>query len=91
MAGGGIKGGQLHGETDDFAWHVTKDPVSIHDFHATILHLFGLEHKKLTYRFQGREFRLTDVVKGCWGEAVIFPSAYAYEALSEFYDIGSSA
>ena len=61
MAGGGIKGGQVHGETDDFAWKVARDPVSMHDFHATILHLFGLEHKRLTYRFQGRDFRLTDV------------------------------
>ena len=69
MAGGGIKGGQVHGETDDFAWNVTRDPVSMHDFHATILHLFGLDHNKLSYRFQGLDFRLTgvnpaNVVKG---------------------------
>ncbi|MEZ0275478.1 MAG: DUF1501 domain-containing protein, partial [Roseimicrobium sp.] len=49
------------GESDDFAWKVTRDPVSIHDFHATILHLFGMDHKRLTYKFQGRDFRLTDV------------------------------
>ncbi|MEQ1859993.1 MAG: DUF1501 domain-containing protein [Chthoniobacteraceae bacterium] len=61
MAGGGVKGGQVHGESDDFAWHVARDPVSMHDFHATILHLFGLDHTRLTYRFQGRDFRLTDV------------------------------
>jgi uncharacterized protein (DUF1501 family) len=61
MAGGGIKGGQVHGETDDFAWHVSRDPVSMHDFHATILHLFGLDHNKLSYRFQGLDFRLTGV------------------------------
>ena len=61
MAGGGIKGGQVYGETDDFAWHVARDPVSIHDFHATILHLFGLDHHKLSYRFQGLDFRLTGV------------------------------
>jgi hypothetical protein len=61
MAGGGVKGGQVYGETDDFAWKVARDPVSIHDFHATILHLCGLDHTRLTYRFQGREFRLTDV------------------------------
>jgi hypothetical protein len=61
MAGGGIKGGQVHGETDDFAWHVARDPVSMHDFHATILHLFGLDHQKLSYRFQGLDFRLTGV------------------------------
>ena len=61
MAGGGVKGGQVIGETDELGWGVTKDPVSVNDFHATILHLFGLNHEKLTYRFQGRDFRLTDV------------------------------
>jgi hypothetical protein len=61
MAGGGVKGGQVYGATDDFAWNVTENPVSIHDFHATILDLFGLNHQRLTYRFQGRDFRLTDV------------------------------
>ena len=61
LAGGGIKGGQVVGETDDVAWNVTKDPVHVHDLHATILHLFGFDHTKLTYRFQGRDFRLTDV------------------------------
>jgi hypothetical protein len=61
MAGGGVKGGQVIGETDEIGWHVTRDPVHINDFHATILHLFGLDHTRLTYRFQGRDFRLTDV------------------------------
>jgi uncharacterized protein (DUF1501 family) len=61
MAGGGVKGGQVIGETDEFAWGVAKDPVHVHDLHATILHLFGLDHTRLTYRFQGRDFRLTDV------------------------------
>ena len=61
LAGGGIKGGQVIGETDEIAWGVTKDPVHVHDLHATILKLFGLDHEKLTYRFQGRDFRLTDV------------------------------
>ncbi len=61
MAGGGIKGGQVIGETDEIGWNVTKDPVHIHDLHATILHLFGMDHTRLTYRFQGRDFRLTDV------------------------------
>ena len=60
-AGGGIKGGQVIGETDEFGWNITKDPVHINDLHATVLHLFGLDHLKLTYRFQGRDFRLTDV------------------------------
>ena len=61
MAGGGVKGGQVHGETDEIGWNVTKDPVHVNDLHATILHQFGLNHEKLTYRFQGRDFRLTDV------------------------------
>lgn len=61
MAGGGIKGGQVYGETDEIGWNITKDPVHINDLHATILRLFGLDHLRLTYRFQGRDFRLTDV------------------------------
>lgn len=61
LAGGGIKGGQVIGETDEIGWGVTKDPVHVHDLHATILKLFGLDHEKLTYQFQGRDFRLTDV------------------------------
>ena len=61
MAGGGIKGGVTYGETDDLGNQVVSDPVTIHDLHATILHLLGLNHEKLTYRFSGREQRLTDV------------------------------
>ena len=61
MAGGGIKGGQVIGKTDEIGWNPIEDPVHINDFHASILHLFGLDHKRLTYRFQGRDFRLTDV------------------------------
>jgi hypothetical protein len=61
MAGGGIKGGQVIGKTDEIGWNIVEDPIHINDFHATILHLFGLDHLKLTYRFQGRDFRLTDV------------------------------
>jgi uncharacterized protein (DUF1501 family) len=61
MAGGGVKGGTILGKTDDLGWNVVEDPVHVNDFHATILHLFGLDHLKLTYRFQGRDFRLTDV------------------------------
>ncbi len=61
MAGGGIKGGQVIGKTDEIGWNIVEDPIHINDFHATILHLFGLDHKRLTYRFQGRDFRLTDV------------------------------
>ena len=61
MAGGGVKGGQIIGETDELGWGIARDPVHVNDFHATILHLFGLDHERLTYRFQGRDFRLTDV------------------------------
>jgi hypothetical protein len=61
MAGGGLKGGLTYGETDEIGWSITKDPVHINDFHATMLHLFGLDHLRLTHRFQGRDFRLTDV------------------------------
>ena len=61
LAGGGIKGGQVYGETDEIGWQIARDPVHINDLHATILHLFGLDHLRHTYRFQGRDFRLTDV------------------------------
>ncbi len=61
MAGGGIKPGLVHGQTDDFSYNIVKDPVEVYDLNATILHLLGVEHTKLTYRFQGRDFRLTDV------------------------------
>ncbi len=61
MAGGGIKGGLTYGETDEFSYNVTQDPVDVHDLHATILDRLGVDHTKLTYKFQGRHFRLTDV------------------------------
>jgi hypothetical protein len=61
MAGGGVKGGHVIGRTDEIGWNIVEEPVHINDFHATILHLFGLNHLKLTYRYQGRDFRLTDV------------------------------
>ncbi len=61
MAGGGVKGGMIYGATDEFGYHAVKDRMHIHDFHATILHLLGLDHERLTYRHGGREFRLTDV------------------------------
>ncbi len=61
MAGGGVKAGHVHGATDDFGYHVVEDGVHIHDLHATILHLLGLDHEQLTYRHVGRDFRLTDV------------------------------
>jgi hypothetical protein len=61
MAGGGVKAGMSYGETDDFSYNIVKDPVHVHDLHATILRLLGVDHTKLTYKFQGRHFRLTDV------------------------------
>lgn len=61
MAGGGIKKGITYGETDEFGYNIVKEPVHIHDFHATLLNLFGLDHEQLTFKYQGRRFRLTDV------------------------------
>lgn len=61
MAGGGVKPGISYGETDDFSYNITKDPVHVHDFHATLLHLLGVDHEKLTFKHQGRRYRLTDV------------------------------
>ena len=61
LAGGGIKGGHVHGATDDFGWHAVHDKVHIHDLHATILHTLGLNHETLTFRYGGRDYRLTDV------------------------------
>jgi hypothetical protein len=61
MAGGGVKGGTTFGRTDEIGYHAVENPVHVHDLHATILHLLGLDHKRLIYRFQGRDFRLTDV------------------------------
>ena len=61
LAGGGIKGGSTYGETDDFSFNIIKDPVSVYDLHATMLHCLGIDHEKLTFKFQGRHYRLTDV------------------------------
>src|SRR5712692_7797909 len=61
MAGGGVKGGTIYGATDDFGFKAVEKPVHVHDLHATILHLMGIDHTKLTYRYSGRDFRLTDV------------------------------
>ena len=61
MAGGGVRGGITHGATDELGYKAVENPVHIHDLHATILHLLGLDHKRLTYRYAGRDFRLTDV------------------------------
>jgi len=61
LAGGGVKGGIVHGATDDYGWYAAQDSVHVHDLHATILHLMGINHEKLTYRYSGRDYRLTDV------------------------------
>jgi hypothetical protein len=61
MAGGGVKPGTVYGETDDFSYNIVRDPVHVHDLNATMLHCLGINHERLTYRFQGRDFRLTDV------------------------------
>jgi len=61
LAGGGIKGGTVYGATDDFGYAAQENPTAVHDLHATMLHLLGIDHERLTYRFQGRDFRLTDV------------------------------
>jgi hypothetical protein len=61
MAGGGIKGGITHGATDDLGYAAVDKTVSVHDLHATLLHQLGVDHKRLTYKSQGRDFRLTDV------------------------------
>ena len=61
LAGGGARAAHVHGETDDFGYNVVRDPVHVHDLQATILHLLGVDHERLTYRYQGRHFRLTDV------------------------------
>jgi hypothetical protein len=61
MAGGGVKPGISYGRTDDFGFNVAENPVHVHDLNATVLHQLGLDHERLTFRYQGRDFRLTDV------------------------------
>jgi uncharacterized protein (DUF1501 family) len=61
MAGGGIKPGLTYGETDEFGYNVVRDAVHVHDLQATVLHCLGIDHQRLTYKFQGRDYRLTDV------------------------------
>ncbi len=61
LAGGGVRGGMVHGATDEYGWHAIQDKVHVHDLHATILHLMGIDHERLTYRHAGRDYRLTDV------------------------------
>ncbi|HIG84138.1 MAG TPA: DUF1501 domain-containing protein [Verrucomicrobia bacterium] len=61
LAGGGSRPETIHGSTDEFGWYAEKDKVHIHDFHATLFHLMGINHEKFIYRYSGRDFRLTDV------------------------------
>ncbi len=61
LAGGGIRPGHVHGQTDDYGYNIVRDPVHVHDINATILHCMGFDHERLTYRYQGRDFRLTDI------------------------------
>ena len=61
MDGGGVKGGITYGKTDDLGFSAVENPVPVHDFNATMLHLLGMDHEQLTFRYQGRDFRLTDV------------------------------
>ena len=61
MAGGGIKSGSVYGATDEFGYNIAADGLHIHDLHATLMHLLGIDHERLTYKFQGRRYRLTDV------------------------------
>jgi hypothetical protein len=70
MAGGGVKGGLRYGSTDDLGYEAVEDKMHTHDFHATILHLLGLDHERLTYRYAGRDFRLTDV-KGSVAKKIV--------------------
>ena len=61
LAGAGVKRGVIHGATDELGYRIARDPVHVHDLNATVLHLMGIDHTKLTFKYQGREFRLTDV------------------------------
>jgi len=61
LCGGGVRGGMVYGETDEYGMHIVRDPCHVHDYHATIMHLLGLDHERVTYRYAGRDFRLTDV------------------------------
>jgi uncharacterized protein (DUF1501 family) len=71
MAGGGVKGGVVHGETDEFSYNITRDPVHVRDLQATILHLFGIDHERFSYKYQGLDVRLTGVEKAEVVKAVL--------------------
>ena len=72
MAGGGIKPGITLGETDDYGYNITQDPVHVHDLNATILRCLGIDHRRLTYKYQGRQFRLTDTAGRVVQKALTF-------------------
>jgi len=61
IAGGGVKPGMAYGETDDYSYNIVREPMHVHDLNATILHQMGIDHKRLIFKFQGRQYRLTDV------------------------------
>jgi hypothetical protein len=71
MVGAGVKPGITHGETDEFGYNIVRDQVHVHDLQATILHLLGIDHTRLTFRFQGRDYRLTDVAGDVVEEVLI--------------------
>ena len=71
MAGGGVKGGVVHGETDEMSYNIVKDPVHVRDLHATILHLLGIDHERLSFKFQGLDQRLTGVVPASVVKAIL--------------------
>ena len=83
MAGGGIQGGQVYGSTDDFSYNIEDKPVHVRDLNATILHLLGLDHERLTYRYGGRDVRLTDV----HGEVIRSVSDLVYINLKNNYGL----
>ncbi len=70
MAGGGMKRGITYGKTDDFGFNVAENPVHVHDLNATVMHLLGMDHERLTFRYQGRDYRLTDI-HGGWVNGIL--------------------
>ena len=83
MAGGGVKGGFSHGATDDFGFYAAHDKVHVHNLHATILHLLGLDHERLTYHYGGRDFRLTDV-EGRVVDSIFSGTRYAVKTAGDW-------
>ena len=87
MAGAGVKSGISYGETDDFSYNIIKDPVHVHDFHATLLHLMGVDHERLTYKFQGRRFRMfTGNSSRTFWPSIYFPT-FSFTRPRSLYDL----